>query len=316
MPRRTDGSRAIFPNDYRPGLAWSPVRVPIRGRTDARFLFNATAGSIMLTPSEFVLEARPGTLRLVRPSVGAQGLYLLLMLVVAFGYIGLFILVAGSETYQNARPWENPTFLPGFLILFLIGFFASLFGAEVLGRRFSVWRAARGSNPADAITLRGLVEGRMIQKLLVQTADARILVIEVEARGRRFREALGLAGVRLPLPPFSADEAAAVEAIRLRALREAPGPTGAGRPNVSGFLFVAAVGIPFLSLFVGMLVIGEILTGILGLSMFVPIVVYLARVFTHTRRFSCGVCGRETVFRGVGGTWTCARCGGSWPRPM
>ncbi len=292
------------------------MRVPIRGHANARYLFNATAGSILLTPSEFVLEARSGTLRLVRPSGGAQGLYLLLVLLVAFGFIGIFALVAGSEAYQNARPWQNQAFVWGILILFLVGFFASLFGAEVSSRRLVVWRAARGSSPADAITLRGLREGRMIQKLLVQTADVRLLVIEVEARGRRFHEALDLAGVQLPLPPFSEDEARAIGASRLKVQREAPGPAGAGRPNLPGFLFVAAVGVPFLSLFVGMVLIGELLTGVLGISLFAPIVVYLAYAIAHTRRFPCGFCGRETVFRGSGGQWTCARCAGSWPRPM
>lgn len=280
----------------------------------SRYLFNATTGSVLVTPYDYVLEARPGSLRLIQPSGATHAIHLVVIIAVVFGYLGLFALVANSSIYQAARPWENPPLLWATLGLFFLGFFASLYATERWGQRLAVRGATRLSARADAVTLRGLQTGRLIQKVLLQTADNRLLPMDIEAAENRFRKALDIARVPLPPVPVSDEEYALMESSRRATLDTAPGPVGPGRVNVPGLAFVMLFVGFFDTLSLWVLASGELVLGILGLAIFGPMTIYMAYAVARTRRFHCGVCDHLTTFRRRGETWTCGRCGGSWPR--
>lgn len=279
----------------------------------SRYSFNATGGSIYLTPSELILEARPRSLRLVRPRARAYLFQLVLIIAISFGYLGVFGLIAGTGFYQAARPWENPSVRWAFMGLFLVGFFVLLFLSEVWGRRVGLRIAEKSPTDADVVRPREILAGRLVQRVVLQTADGRLLRVEVEAAAARFRRALDLAAVSFPLEPVSEEELAALEAARRQAMIVAPGPEGAGRFNTLGVATSVAIAAFLDGLSAWLVVVGNVGFGALGLALFFPLTTYGVYMDARGRRFDCSVCRKLTSFRRGRGSWVCQRCGNSWP---
>jgi len=192
----------------------------------SRYLFNATTKSVLVTPYDYVLEARPGSLRLIQPSRTAHAIQFVVVIAVVFGYIGLFAFLSGSSPYRDARPWEDPLLLWTSVGLFLAGFFACLYATEKWGQGLALRVGTRRPARAMSVTLRGLKTGRLIQKVLFQTADNRLLAMEVEGSEGRFRRALEVAGVPLPPVPLSEEEGGSIESSRRATPESAPPPAG------------------------------------------------------------------------------------------
>jgi hypothetical protein len=280
----------------------------------SRYLFNATTRSVLVTPHDYVFDSVPGYLRLVQPSGAVHAIRLIVLIAVIFGYIGLFDLVASSRPYQAARPWDNPTILWTVLALFFIGFFVLLFGTERWGQHLAVMTGGRFSGRSSLVSLRGHKVGKLIQKGLLTTADNRVLSMEIEATKARFREALELAKVPLPIVPLTKEEFESIESSRQAVSIAAPGRVGPGRFNFPGVAIVIVFAGFFDGLFVWAFASGEFVLGTFGFVIFGPLTGYMLYAVARTRRFHCAVCDRVTVFRRRGETWTCAGCGESWPR--
>jgi predicted RNA-binding Zn-ribbon protein involved in translation (DUF1610 family) len=280
-----------------------------------RYVFNASRGSVLVTPYEYLLEARPGSLSLVRPSGIVHLIHLGMLLAVIFGYLGAFVLLVSSSLYQAARPWENPPLLWTTLGLFLVGFFVPLFATAKWAEGFAARSARRFSSRVDSVTLRGYSGGRIVQRVILQTSDSRILRLDVEATEKKFGAALRLAKVMIPPVPLSEEELSSIELARRQAVGTHLEPLGPHRANLAGFGIVAFfVALNLLCLW--LLRSGEIVPGVVGFAMFVPLTAYMAwYVATRTGRFHCVLCGRATVFRRDGKVWTCVQCGNSWIGP-
>jgi hypothetical protein len=282
----------------------------------SRYTFNASGGSVLVSPNEYVLEVLSGSLRLLRPSGLVHLANLTVILAVAFGYLGSFVLLVSSSFYQSARPWESALLLWTALGAFFIGFFVLLFATAKWAPEFAMRSVGRRSSHAVPVVLRAWEAGKLIQKVLLQTADHRILAIEVEATQDRFKEALRLANVALPTVPLLEEERLSIESARQRVVRESPEPRGPGRVNVPGLAILASF-IVLNLLYLWLLGGANIVLGAFGLVAFGPLTVWLAwYVPTRTGRFVCGVCNRLTVFRRRGEKWTCVQCGNSWHRSL
>ena len=278
----------------------------------SRYTFNATEGSVLETPNQYILVARPGFLRIVQPSAGGYEVTLVLLVASAFGVIGAFSLMANLPLF-SAVSWENKPLLGLFLFAFFAAFFGMLYAAGTWSRTIAVAIASRRPGNAWDVTLRDFKPGKLVQQLLLQTPDNRFLSVQVEATTARLNNALRLCGIVVPTAPPTEAEVAAATVAQRPVVGPSLAPTGPGRINVAVFVIAGFIGLLNV-LYVWFLVAGTgVALGILGLVIFVPLAAYLLRIGLTSRRFTCNSCRTETVFLRKGTTWTCSRCHGSWP---
>ena len=167
-------------------------------RMKSRYAFNATEGSVLATPYQYVLVARPGSLRIVNPSAGSLLVTLAMLLACAFGVIGAFSFVAMSPWFPASVSWENPPLLGAFVVAFFAAFFGMLYAAERWSRTLAVAISSRQPGRAWDVTLRDLKPGPLVQQLVLQTSDNRFLSVEVEATTAHMNDALRIGGAVLP----------------------------------------------------------------------------------------------------------------------
>lgn len=278
----------------------------------SRYLFNATPGSVVVSPYDYVLEARAGSLRLIQPTAAVYAIMLAMFLAVVFGALALFAVVGNTSLYQDARPWENPPLFGTILLLFLAGFLGALYLTERWGQRLAVRAATRLTTQANQARIRDYRPGKLIQKVVVQTDDNRVLPMEIEAAESRFRAALELAGATLPVTPITEEEVLELDRERGRFLRTAPAPRGPGRFNTWAFVFVVGFLVVFDALAVWLFLTGASILALVSMAIFFPFTISVGLQLARVRRYHCYVCGRLTVFRREGDRLTCGRCGGSW----
>ena len=163
-------------------------------RMKSRYAFNATEGSVLATPYQYVLVARPGSLRIVNPSARSLLVTLAMLLACAFGVIAAFSFVAMSPWFPASVSWESPPLLGAFVVAFS----GMLYAAERWSRTLAVAISSQQPGRAWDVTLRDLKPGPLVQQLVLQTSDNRFLSVEVEATTAHLSDALRIAGAVLP----------------------------------------------------------------------------------------------------------------------
>jgi len=271
-----------------------------------RYVFPAWPGIPGLGPYS-VLEARIGSLRLLVPSSGSDGLHLLAVIGVTFGYLGGLAVITSSSFYQEAAPWRIPGFSVGITLAIVVGFFALLIWEErsVLNWTLRVTsRHPRRFKLVQPLTIR---PGRFFQELTAFIDDEKGL-LRIEASSSKFTSALNLS--RIPVSQLESGTTVSLPRHNeKRGVGLLFGRLSQTSLNVGGAVALLFFGALF-SLYVWLLINDPLnWIWILVTLLFGWLLVVIIRVVIKSRRFYCYKCDGFEVFFRKEGEWRCHSCG-------